>query len=621
MTFKRVFATAAVGLIVVAAILGGPALLRSALPFALTQQTETFPTPVGTELPAPSPDPTGEISDLPLWLEPAICVDQTRPAPEGVNLPYPASKVIGGGKVRSGDFSFYLWLYCDEKLSPEDMEHFSDLGGLGVYSRWTYTGPKIEGNFWDMVGVEPDVQNVTGSPMLSNSGASMGMGLQLPEEPTGKWEVAELARSGEPIRFVVKVQSIDGIFGAELAFRLKAGKDGYIPEGIEVQVLPVEAIAETSPSKIPENQKYSLIEILISRYPAANGLIAVSSGSSVQGGQLDIFTLQPDGSGMTNLTRSPAADTYPVWSPDGSQIAFLSDRRSAGIYDIYVMNADGTQVIPVFTSPYPILDLDDHGQKVLPSLLWLGWSPDGQYILAEARAADGEEKCLVLVRADGTDGACFNNLAFEAPQWSPDGKYISYIKPARNTGIARLDVQALFIEDSRLESWIYLQSGWKAEGQAQWSPDSQSVASVAVNEATQEAVLWVGAASGGAGKNIASLGTAYTTPVSGAPALDIPPAWSPDGGYLAFYQPGMLRAATSDGSQMIDLLAVDDLRSLKWSPDGEYILYSVGEGDVVQAYLLEASAALADPGQVEPVPLSLDPALHPWFFDWQPVLP
>lgn len=620
MSFKRVFTTAAAGLVVVAAILGGSTLLRRSLPSALTQQTLPFSTPAGITLPAASPDPSGEISDLPLQLDPAVCVDQTRPAPEGVNLPYPASRVIGGGNVQNGDFTFYLWLYCDEKLSPQDMDHFSDLGGLGVYVRWNYSGPKIEGNFWDMVGVEPDVRMVTGSPMLSNSGASMGMGLQLPDEPAVQWEVSELVRSGEPIRFVSKVQSIDGIYGAELVFRLIAGKAGYIPEEIEVQALPVEAISATSPIEIPENQKYPLVESPISRYPAANGLIAVSSGSSVEGGQLDIFTLQVDGSGLTNLTGNPAADTYPVWSPDGSQVAFLSDRRSAGIYDIYVMNADGTQVIPVFLSPYPILDLDDQGRKVLPSMLWLGWSPDGQYILAEAQAADREENCLVLARADGTDSTCFNNLAFEAPQWSPDGKYISYIKSAGGGGIARLDVHALFTEDNRQESWIYLLPNWMPEGQAQWSPDSQSVASIVVNEATQEAALWVGPASGGFGKNIASLGSAYTKAPSGSPASDILPAWSPDGQYLAFYQPGLLRAAAPDGSQLIDLLAVDDLRSLKWSPDGLYILFTTDEGEAARAHILDVTAALASPGQVASVPLTLDPALHPWFFDWQLVL-
>ena len=47
-----------------------------------------------------------------------------------------------------------------------------------------------------------------------------------------------------------------------------------------------------------------------------------------------------DGSNQINLTNNPAKDDNPVWSPDGKQIAFNSDRD--GNQEIYVMNADGS---------------------------------------------------------------------------------------------------------------------------------------------------------------------------------------------------------------------------------------------------------------------------------------
>ena len=49
-----------------------------------------------------------------------------------------------------------------------------------------------------------------------------------------------------------------------------------------------------------------------------------------------------DGSGQINLTNNPAWDQYPCFSPDGSKIAFVSDRD--GNYDIYIMNVDGSGV-------------------------------------------------------------------------------------------------------------------------------------------------------------------------------------------------------------------------------------------------------------------------------------
>ena len=240
MLFKRVVAFAAAGVVVVAAILGAPVLLQRVMPPAGSPST-VLP---AVSIPTQTIDPTLPTNALPLQLDPTVCMDQATPDLERGIRAYPVSGVISGGEVENGDFIFKFWLYCDEKLSPGDMEHFSALGGLGVYSRWTYKGRKIEGEFWDMFGVDPDVRMVTGSPMLSNSGASMSGGLHLPDT----WDVAEMAVRGEPLRFIVQVQSIDGIYGAELAFRLHAGKNGYIPEGIEVQVLPVEAISKTQPA-------------------------------------------------------------------------------------------------------------------------------------------------------------------------------------------------------------------------------------------------------------------------------------------------------------------------------------------------------------------------------------
>jgi Tol biopolymer transport system component len=50
--------------------------------------------------------------------------------------------------------------------------------------------------------------------------------------------------------------------------------------------------------------------------------------------------MNANGSGQRNLTRNPAFDADPAWSPDGRKIAFVSHRD--GSYGIYVMNADGS---------------------------------------------------------------------------------------------------------------------------------------------------------------------------------------------------------------------------------------------------------------------------------------
>ncbi len=78
------------------------------------------------------------------------------------------------------------------------------------------------------------------------------------------------------------------------------------------------------------------------------------------GGGTDIYRLNADGSGRVRLTKTPVWVTAmpdkakpwhnvsPTWSPDGSQIAFLTDR--AGRWEIWVMNVDGGDPHPMFTA-------------------------------------------------------------------------------------------------------------------------------------------------------------------------------------------------------------------------------------------------------------------------------
>ena len=61
---------------------------------------------------------------------------------------------------------------------------------------------------------------------------------------------------------------------------------------------------------------------------------------SMRNGNREIYVMNADGSGKRNLTRNPAQDYRPSWSPDGRRIAFVSDRD--GRLEAHVMNADGS---------------------------------------------------------------------------------------------------------------------------------------------------------------------------------------------------------------------------------------------------------------------------------------
>ena len=76
--------------------------------------------------------------------------------------------------------------------------------------------------------------------------------------------------------------------------------------------------------------------------------------------------MNPDGSGLKNLTGHPSRDNAPAWSPDGKRIAFLSYRD--GNKEIYVMNADGSEQRRLTDSP----DLDGD----------ICWAPNSKTIAA-----------------------------------------------------------------------------------------------------------------------------------------------------------------------------------------------------------------------------------------------
>jgi TolB protein len=148
--------------------------------------------------------------------------------------------------------------------------------------------------------------------------------------------------------------------------------------------------------------------------------IAFYRGVGVEGGgrfdaEWDVFTMAADGSDVRQLTDVSGVFGLPVYSPDGSRIAFMSDRE--GTVDVWVMNADGSD--PVNLTAFDDSTLDDYHPT---------WSPDGtQIAFVRGRVPPGGPGKLWVIDADRSNGDVLLDTPLASfPTWSPDGTRIAF---------------------------------------------------------------------------------------------------------------------------------------------------------------------------------------------------
>lgn len=306
-------------------------------------------------------------------------------------------------------------------------------------------------------------------------------------------------------------------------------------------------------------------------FPGADGMIAFESERDGDG---EIYSMNADGSGQTNLTRSDAWDGHPAWSPDGTRIAFTTFRD--GNYEIYSMNADGTGQTRLTIAP----DVD-----AAP-----GWSPDGKRIVFMSNRDDSDcddwwdGDCnfdIYTMNADGSDPirltTNFVNDGF--PVWSPDGETIAF----HSSRDGNFNVYAMNADGS---GQVGLTNDPAFEAKPDWSPDGEKIVFDAGTDGDFDIYTMNADGSG-----VAKL--TNNQPDDGFPA------WSPDGSTIAFASERdgnfEIYAMDTDGQNQTRLTAIagpDDVPDwqpimIEPTPSGQQVTWGDddcdGDADAVDA--------------------------------------
>jgi Tol biopolymer transport system component len=266
-------------------------------------------------------------------------------------------------------------------------------------------------------------------------------------------------------------------------------------------------------------------------FPGENGKIAFNSDR--RGGDEDIWTMDPDGTHLVNLTaKSKANDGAPNWRADGRKIVFMSDRITAtnpeGDHEIFIMKADGSHKTQITFNA-----LDDESPA---------WSPDGRRIVfsRDFDPIQGQlDRDLFTMNADGTDQRNLTSspgVLDQEPNWSADGGRIAFVSDRDG---ADFEVYTLRPNGSSVRQ---LTSNDAEEFRPNWSPDGRQITFTTDRDGDFEVYV------------MDTDGSEQTNVTANPAGDDGNSAWSPDGEKIAYLSRAFdIFTMNADGSDKVGL--------------------------------------------------------------------
>jgi len=235
---------------------------------------------------------------------------------------------------------------------------------------------------------------------------------------------------------------------------------------------------EPTPTDLPEP---TIAPTLALPSIGRDGLVAYVSNKA-DGETFQLWTMkvyqQPDGTliagDQKQLTSNPGNKSFPNWSPDGTKIIFSAETGdSENKIDLYTINVDGSGLSNIIAIP---------GNETESA-----WSPDGQWIVFTTdNRADGIKQIMV-VKPDGTDLRRLSSDKQEfSPEWSPKMDRLVYVLPSSSLRYLWMrDPLNDFVDMDRDMFFMRL----KYMGDPAWSPDALYMAYTNVQGRTQDVYI------------------------------------------------------------------------------------------------------------------------------------
>lgn len=379
----------------------------------------------------------------------------------------------------------------------------------------------------------------------------------------------------------------------------------FLPASIALALALIALVITQVRSRVAESDAPPQITLVTSLpgvesqpYFAPDGKHLVYVWSGENGENSDIYVQSLEDGSVRRITTDPASDVSPVWSPDGSRIAWL--RTGRGETAVFVASINGgvhTKLADVYSVRVEAL-----GRH-------LDWSPDGRFIAAADKSRPGLPFHIVRIALDGggkseatdpPDGI----IGDMSPALSPDGRWLAFLR-AISSGVSEV-----YIAPTQGGPARRLTFDNRNVASLAWTPDSRSI--VFESDRRRNFALWRVSRSGGTPERVPMVGENAADPVfsrtgwklaytqvfsdaniwrvdlSGREAAvkvisstqyDSSPQYSPDGSRVAFRSTrsgsNEIWVSDADGRTPVQLTRFSGPLTgcPRWSPDGMRIAF------------------------------------------------